>query len=90
VVGTKIEIHNNGLLGEDKIESFYPDIDRIKRNFHFSIVPVGIYFGVKVSSYGRGKRLLFWAGGIGQLAQCNVLGRVWHCRVCGCSVPVAE
>ena len=36
-VGTKIEICNNCLLGEGKIESFYLDID----SFHFSIVPVG-------------------------------------------------
>jgi len=34
-VGTKIDIHNNGLLGESKIERFYLDVDRIMGNFHF-------------------------------------------------------
>jgi len=32
-VGTKMEIHNNGLLGEGKIESFYLDVGRITGNF---------------------------------------------------------
>jgi len=40
-VGTKIEIHNNGLLGKGKIESFYLDIGRVIGNFYFSTVPVG-------------------------------------------------
>jgi len=48
-VGTKIEIHNNGLLGEGKIERFYLDAGRIIDNFHFSIVPVGT-LGVNISS----------------------------------------
>jgi len=38
-VGTNIEIHNNGLLGEGKIKRFYLDVGRIIGNFHFSIVP---------------------------------------------------
>ena len=45
----KIEIHNNGLLGEGKIESLYLDVVRIVGNFHFSIVPVGT-LGVNVFS----------------------------------------
>jgi len=28
-VGTKVELHNNGLLGEGKIESFYLDVGRL-------------------------------------------------------------
>jgi len=48
-VGTKIEIHNNGLLGEGKIKRFYLDVGRIIGDFHFSIVPMGTS-GVKVSS----------------------------------------
>jgi len=40
-VGTKIEIHNNGLLGEGKIEHFYLEVGGIIGNFHFSIVPLG-------------------------------------------------
>jgi len=40
VVGTNIEIHNNGLLGEGKIDSFYLDIGRFIDNFHFSVVPL--------------------------------------------------
>jgi len=41
VVGTNIEIHNNGLPGEGKILSFCLDEGRITRSFHFSIVPMG-------------------------------------------------
>ena len=37
-VGTEIDIHNNGLLGESKIERFYLNVGRIIGNFHFSIV----------------------------------------------------
>jgi len=40
-VRTMIDIHNNDLLGESKIQHFYLDISRIIGNFHFSIVPVG-------------------------------------------------
>jgi len=36
-VGTNIEIHNNGLLGEGKIDSFYLDVGRIVGNFHFPL-----------------------------------------------------
>jgi len=49
-VGTKIEIHNKGLLCKGKIIG----------NFHFSIVPVGT-FGINIFSKGRGKS--FWGGG---------------------------
>jgi len=31
-VGTKIDIHNNGLLGDGKTEHFYLDVDRIIEN----------------------------------------------------------
>jgi len=55
-------IHNNGLLGEGKIDDFYLDISRIIGNFHFSIVPVGT-LEVNVSSYRRGK---FLFGGVGK------------------------
>jgi len=54
-VGTKIDIHNNGLLGKSKIEHFYRgdyfylDVGRIICNFHFSIVPIGT-LGVNISS----------------------------------------
>jgi len=48
-VGTRIEIHNNGLLGKGKILSFYLDVSRIIGNFNFSIVPVGS-LGVNISS----------------------------------------
>jgi len=41
VVGTNIEIHNQGLPGEDEIQSFCLDVGRITGNFHFSIVPMG-------------------------------------------------
>jgi len=34
-----IEIHKNGLMGEDKIV-FLSDVGRIISNFYFSIVPV--------------------------------------------------
>jgi len=47
--GTKIEIHNKGLLGESKIEHFYLDIGIIICKSHFSIVPVGT-LGVNISS----------------------------------------
>jgi len=39
-IGTKIDIHNNGLLGEGKIKRFCLDVGRIIDNFHFFIVPV--------------------------------------------------
>jgi len=48
-VGTKIDIHNNGLLGEGKIECFYLVLGRIIGNFHLSIVPMGT-LGVNISS----------------------------------------
>jgi len=35
-IGRKIEIHNNGLLGEGKTGSFYLDIGRIIDNFHYA------------------------------------------------------
>jgi len=59
-VGTKIDIHNNGLLGESKIERFYMDVSRIIGNFHFFVVPMGT-LGMNISIYGRGK-FLFWEG----------------------------
>ena len=34
-VGTQIDMHSNGLLGEGKIEHFYLDVGRIIGNFHF-------------------------------------------------------
>ena len=40
-VGTKIDIHNNGVLGESKIERFYLDVGRIVGNFQFCIVSMG-------------------------------------------------
>jgi len=40
-IGTKIAIHNNGLLGEAKIESFYLDVGRIIVSFHFSMGTFG-------------------------------------------------
>jgi len=48
-VGIKIDIRNNGLLGEGKIERFYLDVGRIIGNFHFSIVPLGT-LSVNISS----------------------------------------
>jgi len=47
-VGTRIEIHNNSLRGEGKIESFCLDIGRIMGVFHFSIVLIGT-LGVYIS-----------------------------------------
>jgi len=44
-VGTKIDVHSNGLLGEGKIKRFYLDVG----NFHVSIVPLG-NLGVNISS----------------------------------------
>ena len=49
VVQTTIEMHDNGLLGKGKIESFYLDIGKIKGSFNFSIVLVGT-LGVNISS----------------------------------------
>jgi len=40
-VGTKIDIRNNGLLCDGKIECFYLDVGIIIGNFHFLIVPLG-------------------------------------------------
>jgi len=48
-VGTKMDIHNNCLLGEGKSECFYLDIGRIIGNFHLSILPMGT-LGVNISS----------------------------------------
>jgi len=48
-VGRNIEMHNIGLLGGSKIDSFYLDVGRIIGNFHFSIVPVET-LGVIISS----------------------------------------
>jgi len=42
-------VGNKGLLGEGKIEHFYPDVGRIIGNFHFSIVLMGT-LGVNISS----------------------------------------
>ena len=67
-VGTKVEIHNNSLLGEGKIESFCLDLGRIIGNFHFYIVPVGTS-GVNIE-LGAGM-FLFWGEG-NWTAQCNV------------------
>jgi len=64
-IGTKREMHTNGLLGEGKIDSFYLDIRRIIDSFYFSIVPVGT-LGVNISSYGRCKFLSF---GVDQTAR---------------------
>jgi len=64
-VGAKTKIHNNGLLGKRKTDSFYLDVGRI-RNLHFFIVPVGILSPVSegaISSLG---------GGIGHIALCIV------------------
>ena len=36
-----MDIHNNGLLGEGKIERVYLDAGRNIDNFHLSIVPMG-------------------------------------------------
>jgi len=49
VVGTNIEIHNNGLLGEGKIYSFYLDVSKIIGNFHFFHCSSG-NFGFNISS----------------------------------------
>jgi len=42
VVGTKYRnrLHDNGLLGQSKIDNLYLDVGRIVVNFHFSIVPL--------------------------------------------------
>jgi len=48
-IGIKIKIHNNSLLSEGKIDSFYLDVGRIIGNFHFSIVPVRT-LGVNMSN----------------------------------------
>jgi len=45
-VGRKIEIHNDGLLGEGKTKSFYLDVGRITGSFH---VPLGT-LGANISS----------------------------------------
>jgi len=40
-----VEIYNNGLLGEGKIETFCLDIGRIIGNFYFSLVLMGTFVG---------------------------------------------
>ena len=54
-VGRKIEIHNNGLLGKGKIESFYLSGHKLRQNYRqFSFFHCSIgNFGVNISSYGR-------------------------------------
>jgi len=46
VVGTNIEIHNNGLPGDGERQSLCVDAGRVTGNFHFSIVSMetlGVY-----------------------------------------------
>jgi len=70
VVGTKIEIHNNGFLGKDKMYSFYLDVGRIIGNFHFQLF---LWELLGVISLAREGANFFWRkGGIGQLAQDNI------------------
>jgi len=69
-VGTKIDIHNNGMLDKGKTEHFYLNIGRIIGNFHFSIVPQELW--ELISPTRERANFFFLGGGIGQLAQCNV------------------
>jgi len=84
-VKTKTEIHNNGLLGEGKIERFYLDVCKIIGNFNFSIDPVET-LGL-ISPFREGANFFFGRGGIGQL---SVTYRTHAALPCGCSAPVAE
>jgi len=75
-VGTKIDINNNGLLGEGKIERFYLYVGRIVGNFQFSIVPLGT-LGL-ICPVREGANFFFWM-------------YMTHVAFpCGCSIPVAE
>jgi len=58
-IGTKIEIRNNNLLGEGKIDSLYLDIGRIMSNYHFSIVSIGLWELISPVREGP----IFWKGG---------------------------
>jgi len=70
-VGTKIDIHNNGLLDEGKIEHFYLDIGRIIGNFIFPLFHWEL--SGLISPVTEGANFCFFlGGGTGQLAQCNV------------------
>jgi len=80
--GTNIEIHNNGLPGEGKLESFYLNVCRIIGNFHFSTVPVGT---LGLISLVRKGQISF--GGVGQR---SVTYKTHAALPRGYSVPVAE
>jgi len=84
-VGRNIETHNNSLLGECKVESFYLDVGRIIGNFHFPLLPWELS-GLMSPAVREGANFL-WGRGIGQH---SVTYRTHVALPCGCSILMTE
>jgi len=62
MIGTNIELHNNGLLSKGIIDSFCLDVGRIICNFYFSIVPVCVWGLISTVREGANFFFFSWEG----------------------------